>query len=310
MDNELIKVGTYNNVFNDILGINISESEIFMSKGLPAHMLKRHHEKCLKYIDYIPDIIKEPDYIGINPHETEVQSIELIKRYNDNILIGIKLDKDKYVVSVGDTITITPEILPSTAKNTNYTITSQNTDIVTVQGKELKAQKEGEAIVTFKTEDGGYTAQATIVVTKKLEDIYVDDSLKVENDVISKIDLNNNTVSDIKNKITTKYDMNIVNIDGKALEDSEKVGTGTKIQFLDGSDIAKEYTIIVYGDVDGSGTINARDLLMLQRYLLGKVQIKEIQVKAAIIDKVSQLPKAADLLKIQRHILGKYTIEQ
>ena len=82
------------------------------------------------------------------------------------------------------------------------------------------------------------------------------------------------------------------------------------MQFLDGSDVAKEYTIIVYGDVDGSGTINARDLLMLQRYLLGKVQIKEIQVKAAIIDKVSQSPKAADLLKIQRHILGKYTIEQ
>lgn len=227
-----------------------------------------------------------------------------------NKVTGIKLDKDKYVVSVENTITITPEILPSTAKNTNYTITSENTDIVTVQGKELKAQKEGEAIVTFKTEDGGYTAQATIVVTKKLEDIYVDDSLKVENDVISKIDLNNNTVSDIKNKITTKYDINIVNIDGKVLEDSDKVGTGTKMQFLDGSDVAKEYTIIVYGDVDGSGTINARDLLMLQRYLLGKVQIKEIQVKAAIIDKVSQSPKAADLLKIQRHILGKYTIEQ
>lgn len=227
-----------------------------------------------------------------------------------NKVTGIKLDKDKYVVSVENTITITPEILPSTAKNANYTITSENTDIVTVQGKELKAQKEGKAIVTFKTEDGGYTAQATIVVTKKLEDIYVDDSLKVENDVISKIDLNNNTVSDIKNKITTKYDINIVNIDGKVLEDSDKVGTGTKMQFLDGSDVAKEYTIIVYGDVDGSGTINARDLLMLQRYLLGKVQIKEIQVKAAIIDKVSQSPKAADLLKIQRHILGKYTIEQ
>ena len=227
-----------------------------------------------------------------------------------NKVTGIKLDKDKYVVSVENTITITPEILPSTAKNTNYTITSENTDIVTVQGKELKAQKEGKAIVTFKTEDGGYTAQATIVVIKKLEDIYVDDSLKVENDVISKIDLNNNTVSDIKNKITTKYDINIVNIDGKVLEDSDKVGTGTKMQFLDGSDVAKEYTIIVYGDVDGSGTINARDLLMLQRYLLGKVQIKEIQVKAAIIDKVSQSPKAADLLKIQRHILGKYTIEQ
>ena len=49
---------------------------------------------------------------------------------------------------------------------------------------------------------------------------------------------------------------------------------------------------------------------MLQRYLLNKVELKDIQIKASIIDKVSQVPKAADLLKIQRHILKKYTIEQ
>ena len=105
MDNELIKVGNYNNAFNDILGIDISESEIFRSKGLPAHMLKRHHERCLKYIDYIPDIICCPDYIGINPNETDTQSIELIKRYKDNVLIGIKLDKDNdylYVSTMHD----------------------------------------------------------------------------------------------------------------------------------------------------------------------------------------------------------------
>ena len=93
MNNKLLRVGKYNLVFNDILGINISDFDIYRSKGLPAHMLKRHHEKCLKYIDFIPDIIQNPDYIGVNPNETEVQSIELIKRYRDNILIGIKLDK-------------------------------------------------------------------------------------------------------------------------------------------------------------------------------------------------------------------------
>lgn len=105
MDNKLLKVGKYNLIFNDILGINISDFDIYRSKGLPAHMLKRHHEKCLKYIDYIPDIIQSPDYIGINPNETEVQSIELIKRYRDNILIGIKLDKDNdylYVSTMHD----------------------------------------------------------------------------------------------------------------------------------------------------------------------------------------------------------------
>ena len=90
---ELIKVGKYNLEFNDILGINIDELEIFRSKGLPSHMVKRKHFKCLKYIDYIPDIILDPDYIGINPNEPEV-SIELVKRYTDNVMIGIKLDTD------------------------------------------------------------------------------------------------------------------------------------------------------------------------------------------------------------------------
>lgn len=101
---ELIKVGKYNLKFNKILGIEIEELEIYRSKGLPSHMVKRKHFKCLKYIDYIPDIILKPDYIGINPNEVDV-SIELIKRYSDNVMIGIKLDIDEkylYVTTMHD----------------------------------------------------------------------------------------------------------------------------------------------------------------------------------------------------------------
>ena len=90
---ELLKVGEYCNKFNDILGIKIDKLDIYRSKGLPAHIVKRKHYKCLKYIDYIPDIIATPDYIGINPNEEGV-SIEMIKRYDDNVMIGIKLDTD------------------------------------------------------------------------------------------------------------------------------------------------------------------------------------------------------------------------
>lgn len=104
MSNELIKVGSYQQIFNDILGTEINNLDIYRSKGLPAHMLKRHHEKCLKYIDYIPDIIKNPDYIGVNPNES-LQSIELIKQYKDNVLLGIKIDKNNeylYVSTMHD----------------------------------------------------------------------------------------------------------------------------------------------------------------------------------------------------------------
>ena len=90
-NNDILLVGKYNQRFNEILNIDYKELNIYRSKGLPAHMVKRKHYNCLKYVDYISDIIASPDYIGINPNEPE-KSLELIKCYKDNVMIGIKLD--------------------------------------------------------------------------------------------------------------------------------------------------------------------------------------------------------------------------
>ncbi|MEY8354299.1 PBECR2 nuclease fold domain-containing protein [Lachnospiraceae bacterium 54-53] len=90
---ENIKVGEYKAEFNNILGLDIEICDIVQSKGLRAHMIKSRHEKCLKYVDRIPDIIENPDYIGVNPNEKGAKSIELIKRYKDNVLVGIKIDE-------------------------------------------------------------------------------------------------------------------------------------------------------------------------------------------------------------------------
>lgn len=90
---ELIEVGEYNLKFNEILGIQIKKLPIFRSKGLASHMIKRRHFQCLKHIDDLPDIIADPDYIGVNPNENGM-SIELVKKYENNVMIGIKLDSD------------------------------------------------------------------------------------------------------------------------------------------------------------------------------------------------------------------------
>ena len=227
-----------------------------------------------------------------------------------NKVTGITLDKTNYILHIGDSLAITPTITPSTATNTNYIVTSSNSDVVSVRDNVITANNIGEATLTFKTEDGGFTVEAKVTVTNEDNDIFVDDSLRLEDNILSRIDLNNNLVSDIKNMINTNYDITVIDIDGEELANDDRVGTGTKIQFKENGEIIQEYTVLIYGDVDGSGVINARDLLMLQRYILGKAELENIQVKASIIDKVSQAPKAADLLKIQRHILGKYVIEQ
>ena len=88
---KFIEVGEFDQKINNLIGSNMPLQKIYRSKGLPAHLIKRKHFYCLKHIDDIPDIIKKPDYIGINPNESD-NTIELIKVLDKNILVGIKLN--------------------------------------------------------------------------------------------------------------------------------------------------------------------------------------------------------------------------
>ena len=136
------------------------------------------------------------------------------------------------------------------------------------------------------------------------------ENLKVDNRIVTGVNLEANNVRDIKDDITTSYELEFVNISGEVLTDTDVVGTGTKILFKKNGAIEEEYTVLIYGDVDGSGVVNSRDLLVLKRYLLGKTTLNQIQVRAATIDKTAKAPQAGDLLKIKRFLLGKFTIEQ
>jgi hypothetical protein len=102
---KLFHVGEYNKEFNDLLNINITQTQIYRSEGLGTHLIKRDHQNCLQYLDRISDIIKSPDYIGINPNEKDA-SIELIKQYDDNVLIGIKVDKSADLLYVSTMYTV------------------------------------------------------------------------------------------------------------------------------------------------------------------------------------------------------------
>ena len=84
-------MGQYSNAMNDLLGIDIAPQTIYRSTGLLIHMIKRKHNNCTQYIDCIPDIICSPDFIGVNPNENG-PSVEFVKRYDTNVLVGVKLD--------------------------------------------------------------------------------------------------------------------------------------------------------------------------------------------------------------------------
>ena len=78
---------------------------IYKSDGLIKHIEKRHPE-CVKYLSQLTEIISSPDYIGINPNE-KGKSFELVKIFDNNVQIGIKLDTNKDYLYVATLHTIT-----------------------------------------------------------------------------------------------------------------------------------------------------------------------------------------------------------
>lgn len=63
-------------------------------KGLLRHIEKRNHLDVLPYYPNLSDILKNPDYVGINPREKGV-SMELIKTFDKNVLVALKLHSSK-----------------------------------------------------------------------------------------------------------------------------------------------------------------------------------------------------------------------
>ncbi len=101
MYNNLFKVGDYIDKFNVSTGQQLPCGPIYQSFGLETHIKKHHPENGDYLLSYIPHVIKSPDYIGKHPKEAD--SIELVKKTGENVMVCIKLDSKNgylYVASV------------------------------------------------------------------------------------------------------------------------------------------------------------------------------------------------------------------
>ncbi len=137
-----------------------------------------------------------------------------------------------------------------------------------------------------------------------------DKSLTVTEDEITGWNEKEMTVSKIKEKIKTIYDVLVYNSNGKLLQNTELAGTGSTIRLLQNGQVIGKYKIILYGDVNGDGKINSIDLLVLQRHILQIEQFTGVFLKAGNISKNGKKPSSTDLLLIQRHILQMQAIMQ
>ena len=249
--------------------------------------------------------------ITVKAKENNVSSSVNITVYTP--VSDVILQEDEIYLQKEEEITIKPIILPTDASNKNISFKSLDINVVTVTSNGLiKAIEEGTTTIEVKTEEGKITKQVKIIVLGQLEDadIKFSEELKINNNIISGWNTKKLSVSDIKEKITTKFDIEIYNSRGKKLEENETIGTGSKIRFLENGKVKMEYKIVIYGDLNGDGKINSIDLLVLQRHILEIEQLQGAFLLAGNINKNGKNPSSIDSLLIQRHILELKLIEQ
>ena len=91
MDHE--KSGQVTNEVKEIFNIVLEASDIKVNKeGMRSYMMKRHHNDVIQHIEDLELILSNPDFVEINPREKGA-SFEYVKRFDDNVLVAIKLHK-------------------------------------------------------------------------------------------------------------------------------------------------------------------------------------------------------------------------
>ena len=280
------------------------------------------NEKVLKVDDYgnIYGISSGKATITVRAIANGVQSSIEIEVYSK--VTGIELNVESLTLQEGESYQILANIEPDDANNKNIKYISNNNDIARVNDTgQITAIKTGSAnIKVYSEEDENINKIININVIEKIseEDLSFGPNIRVEGNEITGLDEDDRTVEKLLENIiiSDKYVIKIIDKNGKNLQGQDLVGTGSKVQIfvnnpLDTQEVLIcEYSIIVYGDIDGNGKINSVDLLKLQRHILGIEEIDFVAQKAGNINKNGKNPTSLDLLLIQRHILGLKLIEQ
>ena len=117
-------------------------------------------------------------------------------------------------------------------------------------------------------------------------------------------------ISYIKTKIlnsNSKALVSLKNSSGKE-KNSGKLATGDKVTITVGSD-TKNYEVVIYGDANGDGEINAVDYVRIRKYIMNTASLADSYKEASDVNKDGSV-NAIDYVRIRKYIMNTSSIEQ
>lgn len=204
-----------------------------------------------------------------------------------------------------------PETSPVTASVIYLTAPSYYKGMPILTGKAVSYHYSSFAI----TDEGFYilpdgTVDLNLLVTKESSTLKIDR----DKDYISGVDMSKDTAEYFKSSFINTDKIEVCDLNGNVLSGKDKVGTGCKINLYnsDGTQIIDTVSVLIYGDVDGDGYIDARDSIYIAAVVqrqLDSEKLSAVQIAAADVDFTGTVTDADVQYVIQCGLLT-HTVDQ
>jgi len=229
---------------------------------------------------------------------------------------GIKIINEASVfiddsVTIGNNVTIYQNnVIIKNSDMLEYEIRIDDENVAKVQNGRIFGISAGTTKLTINIKGTDVTKEAYITVINLNDgDILIDEALKVDGDIITKVGPGV-TVEQLKDKVQTTYNLVLKNNEDMEITNSDLVGSNTKLQLLrENNEMVYEYKIIVYGDVTGDGKINSGDLLRIVKHLNQTNTFENTVIKKAADVNYDSKINSGDLLKIVKYLNNAASLE-
>ena len=221
-----------------------------------------------------------------------------------NICVRIGEEIDKYYIlyiNFGDLNVHDNKII--VYDNMNYEdfmskIKETNMDVKLYKDEKQVTAGKIEGGMTLKVSKNEFTKIYTITDEYcNLDKLEIDEKNLIKNIKIGE------TYKSIKEKIDTSGSIKFIDKNGKELNETDKVRTGSKLK-IELKSMEKEYTFVIKGDVTGTGTITIGDVIKVSDYLLNNNILKEDCYKEAADVTNDGNIRINDVIKLSDYLLG------
>ena len=310
---DLSKEYIYDNSFNkDNINVINGTSEVLNNELIIKYngdVLDKYKIVSISSSKY--DLNKEYIYVGTGDIDLdsikvingtiELVDNELILKYGGEVLdrykiIGIKFGELKVNI---DLVVIT--------ENISYDMFISNITTNGVTYKIFNGEEEvtsgniskGMVVKVYYNDEEVYTYNITNEYLEFIDPLEVVDETKR----IYNVKLNT-SVNDLLSKINTSGTIIVRNNKNEVISGNALVGTGTKV-IIKLSSGTKEYTLVIKGDVTGTGTSSVSDVAKLYQYLKKKINMEDYFIEAGNVVNTDNEIGINDVAKLYQFIKGK-----